>query len=120
MADIADITLEWQIALAKDGDGSQLARAILDNNAIGPTILREFLAGVVDGSIKLKRRRKLTWEHRAHRNDTKERNVAFLVDCMLAQEGRRRDREQSLTQELCKQFGTTPEAVALYRKHRRR
>ena len=88
MANIADITLEWLISLAKDGDREPLAEWLSRDQSIDP-MLREFLVGLVRGTVKLKRQRKLTFS-RNPRN-IPEQNVVFIVRAFMARMGKQRD-----------------------------
>jgi hypothetical protein len=117
MAEITDIGLAWRICLAKDGDREPLAEWLSRDEAIN-SLLREFLPGLVRGTIKLKRQRKLTFSK--HPRNIPEQNVVFVVDALMKKRGKQRDKalRTRLTLEACEHFGTTSGAVEAYLKHR--
>ena len=120
--DIARLNLQWLLQLAREGDQRELAKHLRKDTTIIPDPeLRAFIVGLLDGSIKPKRQRKLTAAHKMRRtlHGIREQNVAFIVDRIM---GKRRDKAERLrlTKKACEHFGTTPEAVAQFLKHRQR
>ena len=119
--DLAEVDLEWLIDLAKKGDGGPLAKQLLSDDFTPPKMLREFLAGVVTGKIKLKRPRTPTYELREQRH-LRERYVVMMVDHEMQLAGQQRDTalRTHLTWKWCDCFDTTPNRVESYLRHPRR
>jgi hypothetical protein len=120
MADLAVVNLEWMIRLARNGDGEPLAKWLHRGEPVEP-MLREFLAKVVAGKIKLKRPRKLTYAARSRRY-LREQMVVRLVDHEMRASNKRRDMglRTKLTRKWCEDYGTTENAVADFLRHHKR
>ena|ERR1044072_6023328 len=112
--DLNDVTIEWAIDLARKGDRGPLVHFLKTDSPISE-VLRLFLADVLDGKIRLKRRRKLTVDVRWERY-ARERWVVRHVKAMMSERGRKRDKalRTELTRKLCERVGTTPAAVERY------
>ena len=119
MADLAVVGLEWMIDLALNGDGEPLAKWLRRGKPIEP-MLREFLAEVVAGKIKLKRPGKLTYAARSRRYLREEMVVRF-VEHEMREIGKRRDTDlrTKLTRKWCEANGTTPNAVADFLRYQK-
>lgn len=124
--DLLTVDLEWRITLAKEGDGELLAELLgseherdqLLQSEPRAKLLWDFLGDVVAGKIKLPPPRKLTYEQRRTRY-WREKWVVRGVDAHM---GKRRDKsERALwTRKLCEVYGTTPIAVADFKRNSRR
>ena len=117
--DLAVVNLEWMISLALDGDGEMLAELIRQNEPVHP-ILREFLADVVSGKIRLAPRRKLTYKSGLRRY-LSEKMVVFFVESEMRDNGKQRDKalRTKLTHKWCKAYGTTINAVDDYLRYQK-
>jgi hypothetical protein len=118
MADLAVVDLEWRIWLAKNGDGELLAELLRRNEPIHAT-LREFLAEVVAGKIKLKRPilRPRTYMAQGQRWHSER----MVVHCVNVEMGKRRNTHERthLIDKFSQIFRTTPNAVGAFLKHGR-
>jgi hypothetical protein len=76
--------------------------------------VRLFLADVLSGKVKLKRRKKLTFEHCLSRHWSEK---AALQNVQLDMSyGRNKNKRTFLIRKYCKLWGTTPERVEDYAK----
>lgn len=107
------------IARALGGDGSELAR-ILRGVAEAPRplpadVLR-FLADLLEGKAKLKRRKKLTIIAKRRKRLSPEAAVVRAVDAEMRELGclRNKTLRNALTKRIARIYGTTPEAVRRY------
>jgi hypothetical protein len=109
----------WIIDLARDGDGSELAEVLRDHARkakppLPPDVWR-FLADVIDGEVKLKRRKKLTVDAKRKRH-WREVQVVKRVRWGMRANGRLRDKQlrTKLTREWSEHYGTTSANVERY------
>jgi hypothetical protein len=120
--EIRELGLQWEIGLARNGDGDLLSATLRNKERLDGImandrlrkLLIDFLAGVVDGNIKLpKRRHKKTYLSRK-RQYQREWLVLMYVEGEM---GKRRNPvlRARYTRQYCEQFGTTPGAVEAYR-----
>jgi hypothetical protein len=124
--DLATADMEWRIMLAKQGDGEMLAELLCSeeqrNKALqfAPTaeLLWGFFTDVVTGETKLPKPHKRTWLAK-NRHWLREQAVARGVDAYLGKRRNKAEREL-WTRKLCKAYGTTPNAVAAFKKASRR
>lgn len=126
MADnIAVVNLEWLIALARKGDGEQLAEALrskeqrdrlLRIEGDAAELLWSLLADALTGKIPKPKKR--TWLAK-DRRWFRERAVARSVDAHM---GKRRDVEERAlwTRKLCEVYDTTPNNVAAFKRSARK
>src|SRR6266545_3312600 len=114
--DIWDAHLEWLIDLARRGDGELLAELLRGNEPIPPK-LREFLAGVVAGKIKLKPPllRTRTFAEMSRRW-LREKHAALAVEMEMRDRAKSRDLDlrTALIQKWSKCYGTDEAAVRRY------
>jgi hypothetical protein len=121
VANLDEANEEWLIALAKNGDASELAlylrSAEFEEKPVSKRI-RNFLADVFGQKIKLKRQKKLTYAHMADRW-LREKMVLTHVRMRM---GKRRDRFERarLIDAFCKSYGTNPTRVEDFIKHAKR
>lgn len=110
---MADWNLEFLIDLAHNGDGGLLADIMRRGVRIHPT-LREFLAAVVAGEIRLKSPRKRTVLAMSERG-WQEKRVARDVEIGMREHGKQRDKElrTALTRKACKFYGGRNSAALL-------
>ncbi|NVN88604.1 MAG: hypothetical protein HXX15_21200 [Rhodopseudomonas sp.] len=122
MKDLTEIDLEWKIGLAQKGDGELLAELIRSDEPIKP-ILREFLADVVAGKIKLAVPVLRTRSYIAKSGRwLREKAVVRAVRVKMRDAGKERDKflRTKLTRIWCGVYGTTPNDVEDYQRHSRR
>jgi hypothetical protein len=119
--DLLDVNLEWLIELARQGDGEQLADLIRNGEPLAP-LLREFLADVVAGKIRLKRPRKRSRTYLSRVNSSlPEKHAVQAVRAEMRGLGRQRDTKlrAELTEKWGKVYGVSPVAIADYLKTNR-
>jgi len=124
--DIATEGLKFLIHLAKKGDGKLLADSLRSEQELDhllhseatAELLREFLAGVVSGEIKLAPPCKLTYIAKSNRW-LAEKLVAWGVNAHIVKRRKKSERDY-WTRKLCDLYGTTPNAVANFRRSSRR
>jgi hypothetical protein len=110
---------DWFVELARTGDGSLLAEVLRGHekkaDAPLPPHVWRFLADVLDGRVKLKRRKKLTAIAKDRRY-LKEKMVARMVRFEMRECGRQRDKQLrvGLIRRWSDYYDTTPANVERY------